>query len=362
MLQVMFTNALHNTKIICWAMIYKFESIRVRIVKQCNDRFEDIILDNHALKLTLAKVFSEKYKEELSYVIRTRISFLCHLVAKSIVGMTTNNMARRLDNFTKKWYKSIQAEFVPFCYREFPHLKVNVNSRHVLVSLELDIYKEWNEAMNRFMLPAIKSEIDDQELENLILEAGGLVYFLAGWLLYRLKQNIEKHLETAVKSFTKHNTVLDMNPSQPAQLLTEVLDSSEKHVGKLTRVSLPFFHFVKLLECVYKVNLDNPQIVWAFQDLLFGELLKVTTRSLQLDVAFDACVPANISKEEKQKLLNFILILYSRMRAGDFVRSLKQKLDEANGVADNMQLRSAVIVTQLMASGKVPDVISGGEE
>lgn len=340
------------------------ETIQSSAMLECTERFEHLVDEDVEMKRLIETIFGNKNANDLRDLIMERVSQYNRNLAKQFVGMSVDNKQDRMGKFLKWWQKSIDY-FVKLCHNEyFPTISISDKSRHIFVCLENDVYKAWNKSMNSFLLPNLVTEVADHQIETVVLNAGGLLYYISGWLLLQLQNARGKAWKTYADRFVMYNSLrvdTDIRPKLPDGVLT----TREKHHGKLKRVGPQFFRFVQIIEVIYKVNLENPHIIWAFKDNLFTKLLKVTTQSFQIESAFNKCLPPpsttttnNNEEGNARNILSYLLQKYNTMRAGDFLKKLKAKAASKGYSEDNFSVRSALVVAHMMASGKSPSAIS----
>ena len=100
----------------------------------------------------------------------------------------------------------------------------------------------------------VTSELNENEINYVILNSGGIVCCVAGCLLFRLtKFRVEKSTE-AIK-IVKYNKASSTDVANQSSLPTKNTDTREIRYVKMTKVTPLFFHFVRLLEAICISNL-----------------------------------------------------------------------------------------------------------
>ena len=88
------------------------------------------------------------------------------------------------------------------------------------------------------------------------------------------------------------------------------------------------------------------------------EIYNATKYSRQISDAFNACVPVDISLEDKDGLKLLLLRKYNAMRARDFLKTLNRIAVEADVANDTFSLRGAILINQYIAKGTTPAATS----
>jgi hypothetical protein len=210
------------------------------------------------------------------------------------------------------------------------------------------VQQNWTIAIKEFdHEDLLVDQVGGEDIVSLLKGSDGTVFYIAGYLLRPVsKAKSKKNQSVATSKFVLHNECHDVS-CDSINLPMRVVDSREIHKGAMMRVSPRFFHFVCLMEALYKVNL-NPAVAFAYRENFFCKVDEVVKNSKELALLFADCIHTNCSSNERKQLTEglFKLILhkYSGLRARDVLRNLKAKILISNVAGDDFSTRTAVLV------------------
>jgi hypothetical protein len=217
------------------------------------------------------------------------------------------------------------------------------------VWLDTLIREEWTIAIKEVDFEALLEEhVDETDVDCILEGSRGTVYYIAGYLLRSMLKVKTKDEQAGIQKFVEHNAYVYDRLSEAnlayLDLPTQVVDSREIHTGALKRVCPAFFHFVCLMEALYKVNL-TPAVAAAYRHNFFHKVDGVVKKNKELAALFNRCIPSSCSPVEREQLMKkmFKLVLhkYSSLRARDTLRSLKANTPSSTGGRD-FSTRTAV--------------------
>ena len=293
--------------------------------------------------------------DEVNALLHLRVLKYNSVLAENIIGMSPANKSSRLASFQTEIWNTRSTSFLTLCRSHFPNFRSDQNLRHFFVILDMELFNSWNSHMNEKICVPTVNVLHEEDIESVVCNSSGVLYYIAGWLLHRLVSSTGPTGWRNISSsrlFVHHNSLTSDSPLLHS-LPNEVLERREKHAGSLKRVGKHFFRFMCILECLYKINLESKDAVWFYGDEILQRICNITKNSGQLDDAFNLCCPEEVPLQDRQAILFFILDKYRNVRAKDFVRLLKR----SHGGADNIQFRQSVLVTHLMAKGKTPSAL-----
>ena len=338
------------------------------------DRFDDIIRDHapaicrHSWATVLEMrdkmvMFRTGIDDDFDYIqsllpdlyalLTLRLHKFNGILARHLSGMTPSNKSSRLASFESEILQSRKKSYLSLCRASFPEMSNEENLRHLFVLIDLNLHSRWNCILNEATPPTPISRVHPNDIEGVVSNASGVLYYISGWILHRMATHRGKSVRV-FRAFASVNS-LDLSSPDLPSLPTGILDAREKHSGCLKRVNKNFFHLLTVLECLYKLNLRFNDIVWFHRDRIFEKIYDLTKDSEDVRNAFNLCLPPNTPTQDADGVLLFILQTYRNVRAKDFVRLLKRSA----GGADNIQFRQSVLVTHLMANGTTPSALRG---
>lgn len=295
--------------------------------------------------------YLESVFSELIAFLSLRIGKYNTILADNISGMNPSNKSSRLAAFEEEISTTRVSSYLTISQTTFSGISNETNLRHLFVILDMELLKIWNAKMNEEISVSLASSFDDNDLEDIVCNSSGLIYYISGWLLYRISRHSGKFSHAFVlfaKTNSFHANSIDLN-----EMPTGLVDAREKHAGCLKRVGKRFFRFICIVECIFHINLRNKDALWFYRDEIFQRIRDEMNVSLQVKEAFEVCV-SDIDQEGKDAILSYILDKYRNLRAKDFVGLLRRCSDSP----DNIHFRQSVLVTHLMAQGKTPSVLN----
>ena len=295
--------------------------------------------------------YLKESKEELNHLLCVRVLKYNSLLAEHIVGMSPSNKSSRLSSFEDKIWKTRTHSFLDVCLSNFPDFSHTLNGRQFFITLDMELFKKWNKDMNSHISTTLVTSVSENDVEDIICNSAGVLYYISGWLLHRILTTRGKTV-SSFRLFVATNSLSSVS-HELHSLPTGIADEREKHKGALQRVGRKFFHLITLIECLYQLNLRNKDCVWFYRDEIFVKICDASKRSSQVHDAFESCCHGDIPEQDRSLLLDFILVKYRNVRSKDFVRLLKR----SEGGSDNIQFRQSVLVTHLMATGRTPSAL-----
>lgn len=168
------------------------------------------------------------------------------------------------------------------------------------------------------------SSLTDTQIDELLKDSKGTVYYVAGWLLYtciqllkRKQRDQQGNCHHVVWQFIETNTVAADVAGNDELLPSREVEHRETHYGAMQRVSHCFFHFVLYMEALYVANLTVANGI-RYRGMLLQRIDDVIEKSEELRSLFSECVPEKDVNGKSPVLAavhRTFLKKYSKMRA-----------------------------------------------
>ena len=286
-------------------------------------------------------------------LLANRIENYNRLLAKHFIGMSIEKKDESLARFHRTVVQTRASEFLPSCVSEFSFVVRDAAVlRRILNRIDVELLQVWNACLIDKVKKDVVKEVDEDGLENILLNSGGVIYYVAGWMLFRLTKVRGKAMEPA-KDLANFNRVSVSDTAVLSTLPTKTVDTREVHEGKMMRVSPKFFRFVQIVEAIFTSNLNDNDIVWSHKGHIFQSIKDGTSSSAQVKKVFEDCLPSTVNEKEATATLEFLLTKCASMRARGYLKKLKNKKLATTGTTDNLALRPAMLSASQHAKGAV---------
>jgi hypothetical protein len=238
-------------------------------------------------------------------LINNRVAALNQAFARILHKTTTTTLRKKMLAFENHLQDTdgIFANMV--CIPNFPNQQLQVTCnllRRWFLRLALNIRKIWSKAIKEEVNgDLLVGFVNAADISSVLKGSKGTVYFLAGWLSFKLSEQKAVRRQSAIQKFVSHNSVA-LGSSITQTLPTNVVDAREIHRGKMRRVGNDFFRFVCMLEALYIVNL-TPAVALAYRDDFFWQIDQIVKKNGDLKALFLNCIPLTCTEDDKIQLL-----------------------------------------------------------
>ena len=130
----------------------------------------------------------------------------------SYVGMTLENRDARVSNFEVKMIKT-GSDFFVKGLQEFSNTTENDMKQYeeqkiiIFIDIDQDVYQKWTALLinNDDHRQKLVSEIDEDDMDDIIFNSGGVLYYIYGLLINQLTKLKQKEKKDGIAEFLSKN-------------------------------------------------------------------------------------------------------------------------------------------------------------
>jgi hypothetical protein len=310
----------------------------VKNVKLCPEIFQ---LNTQSQLLQLSQ------SETICSLINSQIPRLTQALAKNLAGATVSSLDKRVTNFELAW-QDMRNRFVLQIEKYLGSLDGPIFSRPQIRIFFGHLYKEiilkWRLTIRSKHYPDLITNLGESEVQTALQGSRDIVFYVAGALLHRLLRIPQNQERTkTIASFVAFNSTTNVDSDDST---ASVVQKREVHKGKLTRPATSWSKFCELLEALYIVNLTAANAL-QFRGRLVQTIYEKTKRSLALQEAFSECITGSFDKNQRATMWHMYLVhilpWYCKLKAGDFLKSIKAKTRRSGD--GSVSLRKGVLTS-----------------
>jgi hypothetical protein len=218
--------------------------------------------------------------------------------------------------------------------------------------LHRELYNEWQDKLSILQCIPMAEDVEETVIQERLSASESDVYCIAGWLLFKLLCCNLRGLDAKVLSDFGTFNLLSANEAITLGMPSDEVDFREnkKARGVMNRPGSKWFHFVRLLEALYMVNMTACQVLHHRGKVL--EMITATTRkSVALRELFKRCIPDHFETQARKSLMRayFMLILpcYGKMKSSDILKLER----ESRPTSCNLPTRLNALIAHEKAKG-----------
>jgi hypothetical protein len=268
-------------------------------------------------------------------------------LANTLAGVTNAQLDARVLQF--EIFKIEQRnKLLEFAWSTLPPEEVHGISYHACAMFFAELYNSLHDACEQAIhcyCSSVVDEIEMDEAAELVKPTISVLYYIASWLLRSLAKQFGTFDTTVRHSFVRHNSIARDEAKVVFKQTAETVEKREICQGSLTCSNIAWFRFVFVLESLYIVNL-TPENILRHGSELFPTILDALSGSTMLQDLFSACFPSSFDQDMRLRIWRryfpFILPSYNKMRARDFMRTIRARNNPGEVEANKGPLRLQV--------------------
>ena len=275
-------------------------------------------MENSVAK-TVEDFFNENNVRVLKPKSKSFIKTFAQFYSEALAGATPSTISKRLLTYTIKKDKETGV-FI---------------GEHVEDRTAVPLFQTFFESFDKELSSALRCKehygILALELEepvtNYLKNSTGTVYYLAGWLLYKMRVFMKRRSCLYWKEILQ--CIISNNTTDVPMIEERLLNIREKQDGKLQRVNKEFYEFTAYMEALWLMNL-NSTVASVFKGDVFSIILRrVIGSSKELRRHFQSCLPKDLVSSKSKPLIDELYLMvinaYASLRASDTIRRVKQR-------------------------------------
>ena len=164
------------------------------------------------------------------------------------------------------------------------------------------VYQHWSAILinNEEHRQDLVSEIDEDDMDDIILNAGGVLYYISRWLMNQLTKVKQKEKKNTISEFLSLNRVnqSDSQDNVTANLPTDVLHKWEVKGGKLIKTLLNFFC---VINAIFATNISDFDKIWSIKGQIFKAIQETLIHFKQVGDVLLNCVSLSMIAGELKR-------------------------------------------------------------